>query len=140
MSESGGIGGPTGSRAAVLDASALLALLDGEPGQEVVASLIPEAVIGSVNLAEVVGKLAERGMPEAEIRQALEGLALEVYPFDQEQAYTTGMLRPSTREYGVSLGDRACLAVAETLGLPAYTADRGWSKLDVDIEVRLIRE
>lgn len=123
-----------------MDASALLALLDGEPGQEAVASLIPEAVIGSVNLAEVVGKLAERGMPEAEIRQALEGLALEVYPFDQEQAYTTGMLRPSTREYGVSLGDRACLAVAETLGLPAYTADRGWSKLDVDIEVRLIRE
>lgn len=139
MSESGGIGGPR-SRAAVLDASALLALLDGEPGQEAVASLIPEAVIGSVNLAEVVGKLAERGMPEAEIRQALEGLALEVYPFDQEQAYTTGMLRPSTREYGVSLGDRACLAVAETLGLPAYTADRGWSKLEVDIEVRLIRE
>lgn len=140
MSESGGIGGPNGSRTAVLDASALLALLDGEPGQGVVASLIPDAVIGSVNLAEVVGKLAERGMPETEIREALEGLALEVYSLDREQAYATGMLRPSTREHGASLGDRACLAVAKTFGLPAYTADRVWSKLDVDIEVRLIRE
>ena len=128
------------SSGAVLDASALLALLDGEPGQEVVAPLLPGAVIGSVNLAEVVGKLAERGMPEAEIREALDGLALEVHPVDETLAYATGVLRPGTREHGLSLGDRACLALAATLGLPAYTADRVWAQLDLDVEVRLIRQ
>lgn len=130
---------PDASRGAVLDASALLALLDGEPGQETVAPLIPGAVIGTVNLAEVVGKLAERGMLEAEIREALDGLALGVQPVDEAIAYATGMLRPATREYGLSLGDRACLALAATLGLPAYTADRVWAELDLDIQVRLIR-
>ncbi len=102
MSEARRIGG---NRGAVLDALALLALLDGEPGQEVVAPLVPGAVICSVNLAEVVGKLAERRMPEAEVREALDSLALEAYPVDQELAYATGMLRLSTREQGLSLGD-----------------------------------
>lgn len=81
MSDDGRTDGSEGDRA-VLDASALLALLNGERGQEVVASLMPGAVIGAVNLAEVVRKLAERGMPEVEIREALEGLALEVYPVE----------------------------------------------------------
>lgn len=137
MSEAGG---PDDIRGAVLDASALLALLNGEPGQEVVAPLVPGALVGSVNLAEVVGKLAERGMPEAEIREALDGLALEVYPVDEELAYATGALRPATREQGLSLGDRACLALAAMIELPAYTADRVWAEVDLDIEVRLIRE
>lgn len=139
MSEGGSYVGNGAGQGAVLDASALLALLDGEPGQEVVASLVPGAVIGTVNLAEVVGKLAGRGMPQAEIREALDGLALEVYPANEEHAYTTGMLQPSTRELGLSLGDRACLAVALTLDAPAYTADRAWAELDGVVEVRLIR-
>lgn len=139
MSEAGRPGASGASSGAVLDASALLALLDGEPGQEIVAPLLPGAVIGSVNLAEVVGKLAERGMPEAEIREALEGLALEVHPVDEALAYATGVLRPATREHGLSLGDRSCLALSARLGLPAYTADRVWAELDLDIQVRLIR-
>lgn len=132
--------GNDAGRGAVLDASALLALLDGEPGQEVVAPLVPGAVLGSVNLAEVVGKLAERGMPEAEIREGLKGLALEVHPADEALAYAICALRPATREHGLSLGDRACQALAATLGLPVYTADRTWSKINLGIEVRLIRE
>ncbi|WP_200900394.1 type II toxin-antitoxin system VapC family toxin [Rubrobacter aplysinae] len=133
-------GRPDAGRGVVLDASALLALLDGEPGQEVVAPLLSGAIIGSMNLAEVVGKLAERGMPEAETREALEGLALEVHSVDEEFAYATGVLRLANREHGLSLGDCACLALAAKLGLPAYTADRVWAELDLDVEVRLIRE
>ena len=139
MSEGGSFVGNGAGQGAVLDASALLALLDGEPGQEVVASLVPGAVIGAVNLAEVVGKLAERGMPKGDIREALDGLALEVHSADEYLAYAAGMLRPRTREHGLSLGDRACLAVASMLDMPAYTADRAWAELDLDVEVRLIR-
>lgn len=139
MSDGGSLVGNGSDQGAVLDASALLALLDGEPGQEVVALLVPGAVIGTVNLAEVVGKLAERGMPEGGIREALDGLALEVHPADEELAYAAGVLRPRTREQGLSLGDRACLAVASMLDMPTYTADRAWAELDLDIEVRLIR-
>lgn len=140
MSEGGSLVGNGAGPGAVLDASALLALLDGEPGQETVASLVPGAIICTVNLAEVVGKLADRGMPEAEIREALEGLALEVYPVGEELAYAMGMLRPSTRKLGLSLGDHACLAAALTLGAPAYTADRAWTELKVGVEVRLVRQ
>ncbi|MBI2872580.1 MAG: type II toxin-antitoxin system VapC family toxin [Chloroflexi bacterium] len=109
---------------AVLDASALLALLNAEPGAEVVAAALPQAAISAVNLSEVVAKLADAGMPEAAVREALQGLALDVVPFDTDQAYEAGLLRSSTRGVGLSLGDRACLGLARRLNVPALTADR----------------
>lgn len=87
----------------VLGASALLTLLNREPGHEEVAGTIPHAAISAVNLSEVVAKLAETGMPEEAIREALEGLALEVHTFERELAYETGLLRPTTKSRGLSL-------------------------------------
>lgn len=124
----------------VLDASALLALLHGEPGAEVVAACLPGSVISAVNLSEVIAKLSERGMPAEAIRLALDGLPIDVRPFDINAAYAAGELRPGTRAAGLSFGDRACLALAARLGVPAVTADRAWSTLaGLPVQVRIVR-
>ncbi len=123
----------------VLDASALLVLLNAEPGVEVVSQALPLGVMSAVNLSEVIAKLAEAGMPEAVARQAIGGLAVEVVSFDDEQAYMAGMLRPLTMHLGLSLGDRACLALARLLNSPALTTDRLWAQLDLGIEVEILR-
>ena len=123
----------------VLDASAILALLNAEPGAEVVEAALPGAFTSTVNLSETVAKLAERGMPEGLIRVALGEIGLQVIPFDEDLAYQTGLLRVPTRSAGLSLGDRACLALGRRLKLPVLTTDRGWASLDVGVEVRLIR-
>jgi ribonuclease VapC len=128
------------SRDAVLDASALLALIHGEDGAERVEPCIPGARLSAVNLAEVVGKLADAGMPEDEIRAALTGLGLRIVHFDEALAYATGLLRSATRSSGLSLGDRACLALAHATGLPALTADRAWSELALETPIEVIRE
>jgi PIN domain nuclease of toxin-antitoxin system len=130
----------------VLDASALLALLNSEPGADLVAAALSGATISAVNLSEVVAKLAEAEMAEEAIREAVQGLPMEVVSFDREQAYEAGLLRPSaeglrplTRGAGLSLGDRACLALARRLALPALTADRRWEGLGVGVAVQVIR-
>jgi ribonuclease VapC len=123
----------------VLDASALLALLQDEPGGETVAESIPGAVISTVNLSEVVSKLMEKGVPEQAVRSALKELELEIHPFSEDLAYRTGILRPSTRSLGLSLGDRACLALSQHLDRPVLTTERAWRELRLGIEVRVIR-
>ena len=123
----------------MLDASALLALLNGEPGNKVVAENLPGAVISAVNLSEVVAKLVEAGMPDDVVRSALEDLGIEFRAFDSEAAYLTGALRAQTRKLGLSLGDRACVALGFQLSLPVLTADRNWKELDVGVEIRTIR-
>lgn len=114
---------------AVLDASALLALLQNEPGAEVVATRLTQCVMSAVNLSEVVAKLVDHGLPEADLRAALDVLDIDVREFDTEAAYAAGELRRITRDAGLSLGDRACLALAMRLGAAAVTADRAWAKL-----------
>jgi PIN domain nuclease of toxin-antitoxin system len=123
----------------VLDASALLALLNSEEGTGLVQELLPRSVISTVNLAEVVTRLSILGMPEGEIREALTVLGLEIIPFDEEQAFRAGLLSAYTQPLGLSLGDRACLALALTTHAIALTADRGWKKLDIGVEISLIR-
>ena len=123
----------------VLDASAVLMLLNGEPGMAVVAEVLPRAVIGAVNISEVEAKLAEGGMPGPDIQEAIEGLRLDIVPFDAELALAADLLRPLTRSAGLSLGDRACLALAVREGLLALTADQLWSSVDVGVEVEMIR-
>ena len=123
----------------VLDASALLALLNAEPGSEEVERAIPGAAISTVNLSEVVAKLVENGMPEDAVRAVLGEIELEVHPFDLETAYQAGALRNETRKLGLSFGDRACLAFGRRLGWPVLTTDRDWKKLEVGVEVRVIR-
>ncbi len=123
----------------VFDASAVLALLQDEPGAVEAEARLPGAAICAVNLSEVVGKLIDVGMPEAEARPMLEALGLTVVPFDADLAWRTAALRPLTRRFGLSLGDRACLATALLLGCPALGADRAWSELGLPVTVGLIR-
>ena len=124
---------------AVLDASALLALLNDEPGADVVARTVPHGVVCAVNHSEVVAKLSGAGVPAADIVAALGGLGLEVVAFDEALSLAAGLLRTVTAHLGLSLGDRACLALAQARGLPALTADRVWLDLDLEVEVRAIR-
>lgn len=129
----------------VLDASALLAYLHGESGAESVSeTLLEGACISAVNWAETLSKLAERGQAPEAVSQRLEdegilGSTLEIHPLDERAARRIAELRPSTRKAGLSLGDRACLALASQLKLVALTADSAWAELDLGIEVRLIR-
>lgn len=123
----------------VLDASALLALLTKEPGAERVAQAIPGAVISAVNLSEVVAKLTGGGMPPETARQLLSILGLEVVSFDEEHAYETGFLHVETKDFGLSLGDRACLGLARSFQLPVLTADRAWQKLSIGVTVQPVR-
>ncbi len=124
----------------MLDASALLAYLNAEPGSEQVEALVLDgSPISAVNLSEVIAKLARTGMPEAVVHEVLGLLKLRVVPFDEEIAYRSAFLIQKTRTLELSLGDRACLALAQKLRLPAFTADRVWNKVDCGVDVRLIR-
>ncbi len=115
----------------VLDASALLALLLAEAGSDRVGACLSRAAISAVNPAEVVSKLAERGVPENGIRAALDDLDLDIRSFDTNAAFKSGLLRVSTRALGLALGDRACVALAMQLGAKALTADRTWAGLNL---------
>ena len=125
----------------VLDASAILALLNQESGTEVVADALAGSgtVISAVNYAEVCGKLSALGIPEKVILGALEPLGLSVYNLDRLLAEKLGFLYASTRKYGLSLGDRSCLALASHLGLPVLTSDTAWAKLKIGVKIRLLR-
>ena len=129
----------------VLDASALLAYLQDAPGSQTVqAALGVGAIINTVNYAEVLSRLTDAGEePAAPHRrfqeQGLIGGLLEVVPLTQEDAVTIARLRATTRQQGLSLGDRACLATGLRLGRPVITADRGWAALNVGVTICLIR-
>ena len=123
----------------VFDASALLAVLQGEPGGDIVQKLIKISVMSSVNWSEVIQKGLDRQADVQGLRQELEALGFRIVPFSAEQAETTARLRSLTRHAGLSLGDRACLALASELHLPAVTTDRGWKDLEVGVEIRVIR-
>ena len=123
----------------VLDASALLCLLNDELGADRVAAVLTRSLIGATNLAEVVSKLRERGVSLDEVREALGGLHLDVRPLSHGQAMLIGDLRPATRPLGLSLGDRACLALAIELGAEIYTTDAALAQANVAIPVTNIR-
>ncbi|WP_086820805.1 type II toxin-antitoxin system VapC family toxin [Allokutzneria sp. NRRL B-24872] len=122
----------------VLDASAVLALLYREPGQEVVRELLDGSRISTVNWSEVVQKLTQRGS-SPDIATYLLALGVAVEPFTQDDAELAAALYSRTKQSGLSLGDRACLALAARLNAPALTADKAWAAADTDVEVRLIR-
>lgn len=130
---------PAGERSCVLDASALLAMLQGEPGGEVVQELLESALISSVNWAEVAQKALEWQAEIEGMRHELAALGLEILSFTAPVAETTARLRAATRQARLSLGDRACLATAAVLGLPAITADRIWLDLGLPVEIRAVR-
>lgn len=124
---------------AVLDASVLLAVINGEAGSETLYPYLADGLVSTVNLAEVAARLADYGMPPEQARQAIAYLGVETVPFTEDHALASGALRETTRAAGLSLGDRACLALARAHNLPAFTADRAWDGLDTGVEIRLLR-
>jgi ribonuclease VapC len=123
----------------VLDASALLAFVNGEPGADKVASVLGEAMISAVNFAEAAAKLTLRGGSADRALGELTEAELEVVDFDRALALSTGALAAVTRQGGLSLGDRACLALAHRENAVALTADNAWKKLSIGIEIQFIR-
>jgi ribonuclease VapC len=124
----------------VMDASALLALIHEEPGADkLVPELLAHSAVSTVNLAEVQSKLVASGWPAGEAWEDATGGVAEIFPFTEEHAKNTGTLIAQTRALGLSLGDRACLALALELNAPIYTADRSWKKLKLGVSVHVIR-
>ncbi len=123
----------------VVDASAVLAVLNDEPGADLLASPDDRFIVSAVNLAEVVAKLTDDGIAPDAIDEMIDQLPLEVHAFGADMSVATGLLRTATHRFGLSLGDRACLALARGLDLPALTTERAWRQLDLDVAVRLLR-
>jgi ribonuclease VapC len=121
----------------VLDSSALLATFFEEPGYQQVDAVLPEAMMSVVNVAETLTRLVRDGRDAEAMAARLATVGISFEPFDRAQVVVAAKLEPSTRHLGLSLGDRACLAIARDL--PVLTADRAWAKLDIGVEVRLIR-
>lgn len=123
----------------VLDASALLAVLKGEPGAEQVEPLLDGAALSALNWAEVLQRYeAEQLGIEGRTGQ-IESLGVVLHPFDARQAELTAGLYRRTRGADLGVADRACLALALHLGAQPVTADRAWAEIDVGVPVRLIR-
>jgi len=125
--------------ACVLDASAILAYLGGEPGANIVEAAIPGGLLSAANAAEVVAKLIDRGAATDAAVGAVLMLPCAMEPIEVDVGLEAGRLRQATRHKGLSLGDRLCLALAKRRGLPALTADRAWVGAVLGVEVSLIR-
>ena len=124
----------------VLDASALLAVLNREPGAEkLTPQLLSAAISSTVNLAEVQSKLVSRGIKPDEAWEATISSIREAAVFTDEQAKIAGSLIAQTSVFGLSLGDRACLALGIALKAPVYTADRSWKNLKLGVRIHIVR-
>lgn len=125
---------------AVFDSSAILAVINAEPGHEkLTGELLTHAVASTVNLAEVHAKLLSRGWPSDLAWQDANGPINEAISFEPEHARIAGDLVYVTKHRGLSLGDRACLALAVALDSPVYTTDKSWRNLKLKIPVHVIR-
>lgn len=124
----------------VFDASAILALLQQEPGAETLTDEIrANSVASTVNLAEVQGKLVKKGIPPESAWEDILSTVAEAEPFTNRHACIAGSLITKTQKYGLSLGDRSCLALAIALNAPVYTTEQVWKNLKVGIPIHVIR-
>jgi ribonuclease VapC len=123
----------------LLDTSAFLAFANREPGGDRVQAVLRTSFISAVNASEVIGKLTGQGFSLDEAEKYLVQFVKGVIPFDNQHAVLAASFLPATRALGLSLGDRACLALAKQLGLPVLTADQVWSKLDIGVSIEVIR-
>ena len=123
----------------VLDASALLAYLQDEPGNEIVEKVLSESVISSVNWSEFVQKSMAAGVDVEGMLNDFQALGLKVESFTAEDGELTGKLWKQTKQAGLSLGDRACLSLGLRLDVSVLTCDRAWGAINLDLDIQLIR-
>ena len=123
----------------VFDSSALLAITFSEDGATVARRAMGGAVMSAVNVAEVITRLIDRGASPEQARRVLSRFGLTIRPFDESLALAAGSLRAATRYLRLSLGDRACLALAIRERAQVVTADRAWASLDLGLDVQVIR-
>ena len=124
----------------ILDASALLALLNSEPGADMVEEILPNSVMSTVNVAEVIAELDKRlDITSEESKEMVHTLIDHIVPLDFNQAVEIGRLKKPTRDFGLSLGDRACISLALSTGYTVYTTDKIWSKLKLQCDIVVIR-
>jgi ribonuclease VapC len=122
----------------VLDASALLAYLQDEPGADVVEAVIADCSISSVNWAEAVQKVLSVDIDINKVSQSLQAMGLTIEMFTPEDGEITGQLWSQTKEYGLSLGDRACLSLGLRLAATVLTSDQTWKSLDLSVDIQLV--
>lgn len=123
----------------VFDASAIVAILEREPGWEIAMRRLPGGIVSTVNVSEAIHVLEGRGADHRMAVDSIRRLRLEFVPFDEEQAFQTAAFHAMTRKQGVSLGDRACLALAMIRKCPVLTGDRGWRNLDLGLQIEWFR-
>ena len=123
----------------VLDSSAVLAMLQDEPGGDTIERILDDCLISVVNEAEIIAKLLRSRWSTLDVRELVLSLSYRLVDMDRDLARRAGFLAGITLSRGLSLGDRCCLALAEREGLPAFTNDTGWRDLPLDIDIRLIR-
>lgn len=128
-----------GNERVVLDSSAVLAMLFDEPGGDAVPALLPDGAMSTVNLAEVVTGLINRGGDPGRAVDTAARLPVDPVALDRDVALAAGRLRADTFRYGLSLGDRVCLSLAGKLELPAVTCDVMWRELDIGVDIRVLR-
>ena len=124
----------------VLDSSAVLAYLHKETGWQIVEQILQTAdcLISTVNYSEIISKLVEKGLPIDAICNALDALNLKLIDFDNILSMSAGLLIVRTKPAGLSLGDRACLALAKHHNIPVLTADKAWKKIDIGVSIKTL--
>ncbi len=123
----------------ILDASALLAFIDEEKGCEIIEEFLPDVVISSVNISEVLCVSARRGVDISVLLPKIRSIVSDIRSFDEEQAYIAAELYESTKKYGLSLGDRACLALSLSIGSAVITADKAWKNIKFKNDIIFLR-
>lgn len=126
-------------KSCVLDCSVVLAILFDEAGSKNALGYVGHGLCCSVNVTEVIARLVDKGCDANDAASIFSGLGLGVVSFDENLGILAGQLRASTKHLGLSLGDRACLALGMREEAVVVTADRAWQDLDIDIEIKLIR-
>ena len=124
----------------ILDASAIIAYMDGEPGSDIVEEWLPDSAASMVNICEVIAVLVREGKPVEQVSEGVRDLILTIVPFSWEIARATAAMIKDTQPKGLGLGDRAALATAKVMNLPVLTAESRWLDVPTGADVRLIRQ